>query len=220
MNDWPDRYIHTNRDTAANIDATKLKRAVLIGAASGYFLAQFSAGDVAATEKAVAAGRLMRSVATLERHLPSGPMDEYERGVSASVYQFGSEPRVPSLRTGAPLGREQPSSVGPPSNSELPSKSAAVIYRRRGEPRGPLMVFGYDYFADHLKAEGGAAPKLLDYQGEWGNGEAYAYEALNFADGRHTARQVADELSAEFGPVPLGLVVEYLQALKRIGIVD
>src|SRR5277367_6647709 len=40
MNDWPDRYIHTNFDTAANIDTTKLKRAAFIGAASGYFLAR------------------------------------------------------------------------------------------------------------------------------------------------------------------------------------
>ena len=42
LNDWPDRYIHTNFDTAANIDPTKLKRAAFIGAASGYFLAQMS----------------------------------------------------------------------------------------------------------------------------------------------------------------------------------
>ena len=39
LNDWPDRYIHTNFDTAANIDPTKLKRAAFIGAASGYYLA-------------------------------------------------------------------------------------------------------------------------------------------------------------------------------------
>src|SRR5262249_43954389 len=39
FNDWPDRYIHTNFDVAANIDPTKLKRAAFIGAASGYFLA-------------------------------------------------------------------------------------------------------------------------------------------------------------------------------------
>src|SRR2546426_1876714 len=39
LNDWPDRYIHTNFDTAANIDPTKLKRAAFIGAASGIFLA-------------------------------------------------------------------------------------------------------------------------------------------------------------------------------------
>ena len=38
LNDWPDRYIHTNFDTAANIDTTKLKRAAFIGAASGYYL--------------------------------------------------------------------------------------------------------------------------------------------------------------------------------------
>jgi aminopeptidase YwaD len=48
MNDWPDRYIHTNRDGAANIDPTKLKRAAFIGAASGYFLANFSSRDLPA----------------------------------------------------------------------------------------------------------------------------------------------------------------------------
>src|SRR5437870_1400884 len=42
LNDWPDRYIHTNLDTAANIDPTKLKRAAFIGAASGYFLARLN----------------------------------------------------------------------------------------------------------------------------------------------------------------------------------
>jgi len=29
LNDWPDRYIHTNFDTAANIDPTKLLRAAV-----------------------------------------------------------------------------------------------------------------------------------------------------------------------------------------------
>src|SRR5712691_1596976 len=46
LNDWPDRYIHTNFDSAANIDATKLKRAALIGAASGYFLAGLGREEV------------------------------------------------------------------------------------------------------------------------------------------------------------------------------
>jgi hypothetical protein len=45
LNDWPDRYIHTNFDTAANIDPTKLKRAAFIGAASAYFLAHLSKND-------------------------------------------------------------------------------------------------------------------------------------------------------------------------------
>ena len=42
LNDWPDRFIHTNLDTPANIDPTKLKRVAFIGAASGYFLANLS----------------------------------------------------------------------------------------------------------------------------------------------------------------------------------
>src|SRR5262249_39678699 len=51
LNDWPDRYIHTNFDSAANIDPTKLKRAAFIGAASGYFLANLSPADRGKTEE-------------------------------------------------------------------------------------------------------------------------------------------------------------------------
>src|SRR5580693_3985447 len=65
LNDWPDRYIHTNFDTTANIDPTKLKRAALIGAASAYFLANFSQRDTAAAARAVQMGKLMRSVVAL-----------------------------------------------------------------------------------------------------------------------------------------------------------
>ena len=39
LNDWPDRYIHTNLDLPANIDPTKLERAGFIGAASAWYLA-------------------------------------------------------------------------------------------------------------------------------------------------------------------------------------
>src|SRR5215467_3292006 len=39
LRDWPDVFIHTNNDTPANIDPTKLKRSGFIAAACGYFLA-------------------------------------------------------------------------------------------------------------------------------------------------------------------------------------
>jgi hypothetical protein len=35
-----------------------------------------------------------------------------------------------------------------------------------------------------------------------------------------SARQITAELSAEYGPIPEGIVTEYLQALKQIGIVE
>ena len=33
-----------------------------------------------------------------------------------------------------------------------------------------MMVFGYDYFADHAKAAGIPTPKLLSYEGAMGIG--------------------------------------------------
>jgi aminopeptidase YwaD len=74
--------------------------------------------------------------------------------------------------------------------------------------------------AEHARAAGISNPKLLEYQGAWGAGEEYAYEALNFADGRRNVHQIADELSAEYGPVAVDLVREYLEALQQIGVVE
>src|SRR6202043_4010271 len=60
LNDWPDRYIHTNFDAAANIDTTKLKRAAFIGAASGYFLARMTDNERADALRYVESFRLQR----------------------------------------------------------------------------------------------------------------------------------------------------------------
>ena len=203
MNDWPDRYIHTNLDTAANIDPTKLKRAGLIGAASGYFLADISSRDVPAAGRAIAVGKLLRAVTAIDRQTVQGPIDEYEHAVRTSLDAFVA---------GSPaIAREVKASA---------KGEGAVIYRRHREPRGPMMVFGYDYFADRAQSAGVATPKLLSYEGPWGGGEEYAYEALNFADGKRSAQQIADELSAEYGAVPPALVYEYLEALKRINVLE
>jgi hypothetical protein len=64
-----------------------------------------------------------------------------------------------------------------------------------------------------------SAVRLLSYEGARGGGSEYAYEALNFLDGRRTAQEVRDAVSAVYGPVALELVVEYLRALEQIGAV-
>jgi hypothetical protein len=43
---------------------------------------------------------------------------------------------------------------------------------------------------------------------------------LNFVDGKRNAQQIRDAVSVEYGPVPLDMVVEYLKALQRIGVVS
>ncbi|MDB6101959.1 MAG: hypothetical protein JWO52_1958 [Gammaproteobacteria bacterium] len=203
LNDWPDRYIHTNFDTAGNIDPTKLERAAFIGAASGYFLAGFSLTDISAATRAVDIGKLLRAAAALEKGENPAALEEYERGIMGSLLKYPSDSKPP-----------------PPPPIHLPARHADSLFRRRPEPRGPLVVFGYDYFADHAQAAGIPTPRLLSYEGSWGSGEEYAYEALNFADGIRSVRQITAALTTEYGPVSEELVLEYLQALQKIGVLS
>jgi aminopeptidase YwaD len=229
LNDWPDRFIHTNFDTAANIDPTKLKRAAFIGAASGYFLAQMTGRDAENVLVLLRMGALLDAV---QMRLKRAQLSICDAGV---VSRFTLEQQwllVNSLEPFAPdqqdlrrsyweeIRKMMENTTGGMCARANPSQEGAVIYRRTASPKGPLTVFGYDYFTDHAKSAGLATPKLLGYQGLWGEGEEYAYEALNFVDGKRDVQQIRDDLSAEYGPVPIDHVVEYLRDLERIGILQ
>src|SRR5207302_1144385 len=85
LNDWPDRYIHTNFDTAANIDPTKLKRAAFIGAASGYFLAGMGDKDLQAVLDLLqmrtlrTAAEIRRKSAQIGTPCEGGEIERFER---------------------------------------------------------------------------------------------------------------------------------------------
>jgi aminopeptidase YwaD len=226
MNDWPDRYIHTNFDTAANIDTTKLKRAAFIGAASGYFLAN-PPGKVSAQLYA----RMLSSAS--QRFANAAGAAEVQQDEDGKEFvRQQIDYTIRSDHSLAPLLGVTSTDEDSLSEAitaycgakELPPAEKAVgqgllVVRRKTTPKGPLAVFGYDYFADHAKAAGVATPKLMSYEGLWGSGEEYAYEVLNFADGKRNAQEIRDAVSAEYGPVPLEMVVEYLRALEKIGVV-
>jgi aminopeptidase YwaD len=214
MNDWPDRYIHTNFDMAANIDPTKLKRAAFIGAASGYFLAGLDQKNGA---KIVLSSEFRAARLLLEAGRRSDELDRPEQNILKQVfnqYAKDAEGSVNGFLTGG-----MAKGAGAQQSTNTQGRVSGPIYARAAQPRGPLAVFGYDYFADHAKAAGVAEPKLFSYEGLWGSGQEYAYEVLNFADGKRNAQEIRDAVSAEYGPVPLDLVVEYLRALQKIGLV-
>jgi aminopeptidase YwaD len=230
LNDWPDRYIHTNFDSAANIDPTKLKRAAFIGGASAYFLAGVHDDSLPAIYQLLQTGSL-RIAAEIRRKAAqtTGPCEgvEIERFAAArirslveSVTRFTPDAQQSRWVAIARIGQKvEGNSNGMCLRTELGFPGAAR-YRRKAEVKGPLTVFGYDYFAERSKVSGVPAPKLLHYAGLWGSGEEYAYEILNFADGRNRALEIRDAVSAEYGPVPLELVAEYLEALRRAGVVE
>ncbi|HWZ99860.1 MAG TPA: M28 family peptidase [Candidatus Dormibacteraeota bacterium] len=228
LNDWPDRYIHTNFDSAANIDPTKLKRAAFIGAASGYSLAGM--GEEGAGEAANLHGWMIRQE-TLWRKmrvlgLAGDNSDANNMAFKESDLNLAMRCSIVNLGTNLSRAQREVMCARPPGApaARMPLASSVGgeglnVFRRKGEPRGPLAVFGYDYFSEHAKAAGIETPKLLSYEGLWGAGEEYAYEVLNFADGKRNAQEIRDAVSAEYGPVPLELVVEYLKALEKINVV-
>jgi hypothetical protein len=168
----------------------------------------FSALIQARSERAMAMERRVRQLPNNEKEAFRRMLAQYDGKVSLSVDQFRPRPNS-SLEVPRDASR-QPKASG----------EGLLVYSRRAEPKGPLAVFGYDYFAEHAKATRATTPKLLSYEGLWGEGQEYAYEALNFSDGKRSAQEIRDAVSAEYGPVPLELVVEYLKVLERIGVVE
>ncbi len=230
LNDWPDRYIHTNGDVAANIDPTKLKRAAFIGAASGYFLAAMTTASQADEMLNLVIERLsLRVLNVLHKRrmklIPEmdgvimGEFDDSLVNTMQSVTQFAPDANVPANMTSIekrnmilPLLGDSGGWPPPPSGEGL------IRFARNSAPKGPMAVFGYDYLTDHLAAKHLPRPKLLDYSGLWGAGEEYAYETLNFVDGKRNVEKIRQAVSAEYGPISLDLVLEYLEALESIGV--
>lgn len=219
LNDWPDRYIHTNFDTPANIDPTKLRRAGFIAAASGWFLANAGPRDAGALTPLIEAASLKRAAVTLARRSElSG--DEAaalarfdlwsEREIFASLARFGAA--APASRNEAErfLAARAQIVAPPPAPAAKPTGDGALVFARDPAVQGPMSVFGYDYLAAHLPAGRAEALKLA---------EGDRYEALNLVDGRRTSQEIRDALSAIYGPMPLPEVVEFLKALAEAGVV-
>ncbi|HYN84825.1 MAG TPA: hypothetical protein VER32_06210, partial [Pyrinomonadaceae bacterium] len=233
LNDWPDRYIHTNFDTPANVDPTKLKRAAFIGAASADFLANVTAEDAGSLWRVVRARSLARTSLALARRdaLPSDEADAlarfhlwHERALFDSFGRFFRIPEPLRAEASAFLDQEallfrQTGAARGVVGARESAADGRLVFRRNADIKGTMSAFGYDYFTDKYGAERAGKLRLLGFAGARGSGGEYAYEVLNFADGRRDAREIRDMVSAVYGPVPLELVVEYLRALEEIGVV-
>src|SRR5579863_7832537 len=230
LNDWPDRYIHTNGDVAANIDPTKLKRAAFIGAASAYFLSQLSS-ETQTNEvmNAIIEGSSFRYLKAMHKRESDIPREvdgmimesfvDHEASIFQSVNQFTPDSFTTEVMETAEKREYMLSLMGDSGGWPPPPSGEGLIkFVRNADPKGPMSAFGYDYLTDHLDAKHLQHPKVLHYQGLRGSGEEYAYEALNFVDGKRNAEQIRQAVSAEYGPISLDLVLEYLKALESIGV--
>jgi hypothetical protein len=226
LHDWPDRYIHTNFDLAANIDPTKLKRAAFIGAVSAWYLANLSDDDVPAILDLLRRNALQRSAQLVERRATLVATD----AVAAAGVHFTVERRkVHSVEPFAILTEvdheaamafidELQALVAPPVSS-IEQERDATVYERNPDIEGPMSAFGYSYLEDKFGKENVGELRLRQHSTTQGHGGMFAYEALNFVDGKRTVSDIRDWLMAELGPVPEEYVAEYLRALESIGVI-
>jgi aminopeptidase YwaD len=244
--DWPDIYIHTDHDSLEQIDATKLRRVALLGAASGYTFAILDGARAAEALPFLAARSQQRIARGFERAqvLVRDADGGYEaHNLMAKLLQR----ETADLGSLAAFTRSDPKTLKPAlavlqmqtatADAWLDGLTHGSAARRRGTsspdgarvPRrmaefGPLTFQNDDVLLDRLGAERVRQIKLLDADSSHllnvqDKGSLYAYEIVNFIDGRRSAAQIRDEVSAEFGPLPLDIVLDFLKACEEAKII-
>ncbi len=228
LHDWPDRYIHTNYDLAANIDPTKLKRAAFIGAVSGWFLANMSDEDVPVVLEMLERNALSRAAELVERRRDLDALDQ----VAVTDIHFTVERRkVHSIEPFATLNEadhqaavdfldQLQRTVNVPQVANVARVTRNnTVYERNPDIEGPMGAFGYSYLEDKYGTDAMGGLRIRRHEGTYGSAGQYAYETLNFVDGTRTVSDIRDWLTTELGPIPLEFVKEYLEALESIDVV-
>ena len=94
----------------------------------------------------------------------------------------------------------------PSADARVPVRNAAV--------KGPLAPNG-----DWVREKGGAGAASIAIA-RVPNSDDVTYEIANFIDGTRTVSEIRDAVSAEFEPLELKAVAEYLDLLARAGAVS
>jgi len=249
FHDWPDIYIHTNKDRPEFIDATKLQRVAFLGAASGYTLARLGPSEALAVaaesagrgalrlgrDRARALSLLARSVGDSVHEAFREATNLIEHGYRREVESFGSIARLagvnpaaldPLARTFAPLRDAALAAAGGLYTDlcrarSLPARRAAALDPSDGPEARRLPMR-----TEAVKGPLGIyyfdylASRLPPEEAETDLDETVAYEVFNLADGKRTVRQIRDWVSAELEPVPLAAVLAYLEKLEKAGAVS
>jgi hypothetical protein len=213
VSDWPDLYIHTNKDLPGNLDSTKMKRAMFIAAASAWYLANLDA-----TAEAGSLDGVLRDAHAIRQAEESQRPRGGEIGL-VQAHLVATQSAI--LRSLAPFGLQ--SMLMPLDKADgqaaPPAGTDEIRYRRNPKLKGPMDGFGYSWLDDHLKQKGLEKPALLSREPVW-DGPSFGYEALNLVDGRRTVRQIRDELALSVGPAPVEEVEAYLAVLERLGVIQ
>ena len=257
LRDWPDIYIHTDHDTLDQIDATKLRRVALLGAASGYVYASLTAQQLPTLLPfltAQAESRLAQSFGAAQQLVDDSQTEvgiawyegrnlvnqtlQRESATLHSIVEFsGGPPEADASGTKALADQainfqnwldKQAKLRGARGTVPTPAWASASDVKRvpiRVGEFGPLTYqndnvllarLGKDHYAK-IKLINSEATPMLNVRDE---SELYAYEIVNFVNGKRTVGEIRDAVSAEYGPLPVNLVADYLDACVEAGVIQ
>ena len=244
FHDWPDIYIHTNKDLPENMDATKLQRVAFLGATTGYALANLGGDDIPALLAEISGRGAKRLGADRTRALEmlvtsSGEElhDAYreadnrlvhalarERASFGSVSAFTGELALdPWLETLDDLHRSDALAVRTLYETLCRKRGLTPLGSDLSKPTGAAACVP----SRTETVQGPTAVYYYDYLADKLGEEAsrvslpgiVQYEILNFVDGHRTVQEIRDAVSAELDPVPLDAVTSYLELLARADVV-
>ncbi len=215
FHDWPDVTIHTNKDVADNLDATKLGRVTYMTAGIAWTLAALPDAEAARlvglvradTDERVALARR----AAIAGDVGAGDARLAEReALAAGIEELAT---VAALwpTTAAEVRRDTAALARAVPRGAAAGARDARVPVRAAEVRGPLDVYYYDHLRRVL---GERTPTPLERRGE-----VLAYEALNLVDGRRSVADIRDVLTGRYAPVPPAEVAEWLELLAKAGVV-
>ncbi len=257
LRDWPDIYIHTDHDSLDQIDATKLRRVSLLGAAAGYTYASFTAQQLPAALPFLAAQSQSRLAQTFQqaqrlqydaqlapdtawyeaRNLLNQSLQR-ERATLHSIVELSGGTENADAEEAKALADQagvfqhwldqQANQRGVKGNTPVAPWSADPGAKRvpvRVGEFGPLTYQNDNVLLARLGKERYAKIKLINSEATQllnvrDQSELYAYEIVNFVDGKRTVGEIRDAVSAEYGPLPLDLVSDYLKACAEAGVVQ
>lgn len=257
LRDWPDIYIHTDHDSLSQIDATKLRRVALLGAAAGYVYASLDKSQLPAllpylTAKCQAKlaevfGRAQEMVddPKLEpvegwyeaRNLVNQALQR-EKDTLRSLVEFTAEPAGAEAEGADTLAAQvsafmrwldvKAKARGATGTAPSPPWAADADSRRipiRIGEFGPLTYQNDNVLLARLGKERYSRIKLLNSEATpllsvQDQSELYAYEIVNFVNGKRTVGQIRDAVSAEYGSLPVNIVADYLNACAEAKVIQ
>lgn len=243
-----DRFHHTSLDDMDKVDATELRRSSVLALATAYAIAAAGDREAADMARLVARngfGRLSADyydalAGLYAAHDPEGLHGAYRQVMNvvthaarreslaiASASVLASDPKV-KRDIAALRGHIDDLALSFPKEADRAYKKLCA--GMGAAPRSPglseeerglarlVPVRAADFIGpledDYLEEKLG-----LDVFDEVGLRGSAAYEALNFADGKRSLHEIAQAVSAEFGPVSDADVRAFFTVLERAGLV-